>query len=64
MNFAQGSLEECRYYLILSKDLGYAKTDSLLFQVDGIGKLLSSYVKAVAESISYLLSSVFYLLIF
>ena len=23
MNIAQGSLEECRYYLILAKDLGY-----------------------------------------
>lgn len=23
MNIAQGSLEECRYYIILSKDLGY-----------------------------------------
>ena len=23
MNIAQGSLEECRYYFILSKDLGY-----------------------------------------
>jgi len=24
MNVAQGSLEECRYYLILARDLGYA----------------------------------------
>lgn len=23
MNISQGSLEECRYYIILSKDLGY-----------------------------------------
>ena len=26
LNFAQGSLEECRYYLILIQDLGYALT--------------------------------------
>ena len=26
MNIAEGSLEECRYYLILVKDLGYADT--------------------------------------
>ena len=26
-NIAQGSLEECRYYIILSKDLGYIKED-------------------------------------
>jgi four helix bundle protein len=25
MNIAQGSLEECRYYLILSKDLDYGE---------------------------------------
>jgi len=33
LNFAQGSLEECRYYLILIQDLGYAATadmDALL----------------------------------
>ena len=24
MNIAEGSLEECRYYLILTRDLGYA----------------------------------------
>lgn len=25
-NIAQGSIEECRYYLILSRDLGYGYT--------------------------------------
>jgi len=33
MNVAEGSLEECRYYLILAQDLGYgdsAKLDALL----------------------------------
>jgi len=28
MNIAQASLEECRYFLILAQDLGYASTDS------------------------------------
>src|SRR4030095_1768183 len=28
-NIAQGSLEECRYYLILAKDLEYGNSDSL-----------------------------------
>jgi four helix bundle protein len=28
-NIAQGSLEECRYYLILAQDLGYADTSRL-----------------------------------
>ena len=26
MNLAEGSLEECRYYLILAQDLGYGDT--------------------------------------
>ncbi|MGC2110130.1 MAG: four helix bundle protein [Candidatus Korobacteraceae bacterium] len=29
MNIAEGSLEECRYYLILAHDLGYGDTDQL-----------------------------------
>src|SRR5437867_2359043 len=29
MNLAEGSLEECRYYLILAKDLGYGDTAKL-----------------------------------
>jgi four helix bundle protein len=33
MNIAQGSLEECRYYLILSRDLGYIETNSLMSQI-------------------------------
>jgi four helix bundle protein len=28
MNIAEGSLEECRYYLILANDLGYGNTDA------------------------------------
>ncbi len=40
MNIAQGSLEECRYYLILSKDLGYADTSRLMEQLEEVSKLL------------------------
>src|SRR2546427_4225029 len=29
-NIAQGSLEECRYYLILARDLGYGESDALI----------------------------------
>src|SRR5204863_6991196 len=29
MNIAEGSIEECRYYLILAKDLGYGDTENL-----------------------------------
>src|SRR5215470_15663311 len=30
LNIAEGSLEECRYYLILTEDLGYGATESLM----------------------------------
>jgi four helix bundle protein len=41
-NIAQGSLEELKYYLILSKDLGYLKAyDNLMSEAEGIGKLLN-----------------------
>jgi len=47
MNIAQGSLEECRYYLILTKDLGYANTEGLSGQLDEVGKLLAGYSDAI-----------------
>ena len=52
-NIAQGSLEECSYYLILAKDLGYIsnevfnETNNLLSLAS---KLLNNYYKAILES--------------
>ena len=43
MNIAQGSLEECRYYLILVKDLGYGDTSILMIQLEEVSKLLEAY---------------------
>ena len=34
MNISQGSLEECRYYLILAEDLGYGDPKSLMIQLE------------------------------
>src|SRR3979409_861478 len=34
MNIAEGSLEECRYYLILVRDLSYADPSDLFGQLD------------------------------
>lgn len=42
-NIAQGSLEECQYYLILADDLGYGNNLMLSSMLDEIGKMLSSY---------------------
>ena len=49
-NTSQGSLEECKYYLILSQDLNYAKTDSLRADIDEIGKMLESYMNAMRKN--------------
>lgn len=47
MNIAQGSLEESRYYLILSRDLGYGDTASLLQNLEEVSRLLTAYAKAI-----------------
>ena len=52
MNIAQGSLEECRYYLILGNDLEYANTMKLMLQLEEVSKLLFRYSTAVANSVS------------
>lgn len=50
MNIAQGSLEECRYYLILVTDLGYGETDSMTRQIEEVSKLLESYYWTLVHS--------------
>jgi four helix bundle protein len=49
-NIAQGSLEECRYYLLLAKDLGYSDTSKLSDQAEEISKILTAYISSVLES--------------
>jgi four helix bundle protein len=51
MNIAQGSLEECRYYLILSQDLDYGENQPLRYLLDEVSRMLESYYKAIAKSI-------------
>ena len=50
MNISQGSLEECRYYLILTKDLGYGKNAAMVLQLEEVSKLLEAYVSAILNS--------------
>ncbi|HEV7798476.1 MAG TPA: four helix bundle protein [Pyrinomonadaceae bacterium] len=52
MNIAEGSLEECRYYLILAGDLGYGDPLMLLSELEEISKLLGSYSAAIKASVS------------
>ncbi len=51
MNIAQGSVEECRYYLILANDLGYGNSSNLTKQIEEVSKLLDSYTRAIRTSI-------------
>lgn len=49
-NIAQGSLEECRYYITLSHDLGYGENEQLDSLSEEISKLLNSYMNAIEKS--------------
>lgn len=46
-NIAQGSLEECRYYLILAQDLEFAETNRLLSALDEVSRMLEAYIRAI-----------------
>ncbi len=53
-NVAQGSLEECRNYIILSRDLEYITLDkynNLREQIEEVSKLLNAYSTAVVNDI-------------
>ena len=50
MNIAQGSLEECRYYLILAKDLGYGDSLKYMPQLEEVSKLLEAYSASVLDA--------------
>jgi four helix bundle protein len=52
LNIAHGSLEECRYYLILVQDLLYADTKACTDLLEEVSKLLTAYTTAVRNSSS------------
>jgi len=49
-NISEGSLEECKYYLILTKDLGYARTDQENELAEEVSKLLNAYSNKILSS--------------
>lgn len=52
-NIAQGSLEECRDYHILSRDLQYINNnefESLHIKIEETSKLLNSYCKSIVDN--------------
>jgi four helix bundle protein len=50
MNVAEGSLEECRYYLILAQDLGYGDTAKLTGLLEEVSRMLCAYAAAILTS--------------
>jgi hypothetical protein len=50
MNIAEASLEESRYYLILSQDLGYGQTDVLMHKLEDASRPLNAYARAILAS--------------
>src|ERR1035438_4057742 len=50
MNIAEGSVEECRYFLILTRDLGYGDTERLAASLEEVSRLLNAYVAAILSS--------------
>ena len=52
LNIAQGSLEECRYYILLSYELSYINNNSynmLNASIEETSKLLNAYYKGIKE---------------
>ena len=51
LNISEGSLEECKYYLILSRDLNYTDNNKELINLaEEVSKLLGAYSKAILSS--------------
>jgi four helix bundle protein len=47
MNLAEGSLEECSYYLILAQDLGYGDTEKMSASLEEVSRILRVYAAAI-----------------
>jgi len=52
---ARGSIEETKYHLILSRDLGYLSSECFNKLIEGyneVGKMLNGLIKSLKESVS------------
>ena len=50
LNISQSSLEECRYFLILIEDLGYADTKDVMAKLEEVSKIMESYIKGIRRN--------------
>lgn len=49
-NIAQGSIEECHYYLILAKDLSYGDNQDLIQLLEEVSKMPEAYIPKILSS--------------
>lgn len=52
MNVAEGFIEESRYYLILTQDLGYGLTEKLMKSLEEVSRLVAAYARALLTPVS------------
>ncbi|MBL8174046.1 MAG: four helix bundle protein [Bryobacterales bacterium] len=50
LNIAEGSIEECRYYLTLAHDLGYGDTAQLTILIEEVSKMLNASAPTILAS--------------
>lgn len=50
LNTARGSIEQCRYYLILAKDLGYGDHPELMPQLEEVSRMLEQLSLGIPSS--------------
>ncbi len=56
LNYAQGSLEECRCYIYLSCDFNYissAEADNMINEIEETSKLLNGYIFSISKKKSW-----------
>jgi four helix bundle protein len=53
LNSAQTAVDECQYYLLLARDLGYGQSEGLCGQLEEVRRLLGDYT-AVILTIKFL----------
>ncbi len=49
-NIAEGSIEESKYYLILSRDLRYGKVEELQDALQSVARLLAAYHRTISNA--------------
>lgn len=52
LNISQGSLEECRYYILLSYDLSYIDSDrynNMNQSIEEVSRILNAYYRGIKE---------------